>query len=77
MTGPYGPDLVASGDFPINHDAPLPGTGFFRDELESMLGYHTGCVSCPFKSVLMELLDVMNRQDTDFARVPPRLGDSE
>ncbi|MFE3444842.1 hypothetical protein ACFXNW_17570 [Nocardia sp. NPDC059180] len=69
MTGPYGPDLFPSTDPPINHDAPKPGAGFFRDELESMLSYHTTCAPCAFKTELLNVLKIMNRHGIDFARV--------
>ncbi|MBF6289406.1 hypothetical protein [Nocardia cyriacigeorgica] len=72
MTGPYGPDLFPADDIPVNHDPPAPGTGFFRDELESMLTYHADCPPCAFKAVLLKILDSMNRQGVDFLRMPPR-----
>ncbi|NEW41528.1 hypothetical protein GV793_21790 [Nocardia cyriacigeorgica] len=69
MTGPYGPDLGLGGDIPIKHDAPKPGTGFFRDELESMLTYHITCAPCAFKTELLNLLERMKHHDITFARV--------
>ncbi|WP_228806848.1 hypothetical protein, partial [Nocardia cyriacigeorgica] len=48
-------------DIPVNHEAPKPGSGFFRDELESMLTYHTTCAPCPFKAELLRLLATPHR----------------
>ncbi|MBF6416251.1 hypothetical protein [Nocardia cyriacigeorgica] len=75
MTGPNAPDLAFPDDIPVNHEAPTPGTGFFRDELESMLSYHTACAPCPFKSELLRLRAQMIRTGHDFARVPARRAD--